>query len=165
MLPILRNSCIMADGNKRIFEGCCNGTDHSGSTSKKRAYQIQSAGERLFRESLCGMHPRLPVLLRFVYEAVYRPPGALGDIPGCQTLAGDTPPGAVCREGTVHRLCHRSLSAPGRNIWAHSRAAKAVCGQRGPDQYRHQKRPCAAGFRFNQGIPGCPHLLVCQYAG
>ena len=30
-------------------------------------------GGRLFGQSLCGLYPRLQVLLRFVYEAVHRP--------------------------------------------------------------------------------------------
>ena len=90
------------------------------------------ADERRFRESLCGLHPRLPVLLHLFYEAVYRPPGTLGDLPGCQALAGDSPPGAVCRKGALHRLCYGPLSAPGRDVRAHPRAAGAAQGQRGP---------------------------------
>ena len=155
----------MADGNKRIFERCCNGTEYSRNTSKKRAYKIQPAGERLFRESLCGLHSCLPVLLRFVHEAVYRPPGTLGYISGRQDLAGDTPPGAVCREGAVHRLSDRSLSAPGRSVRAHPRAAGAACRQRGQDQYCYKKRPCTAGSGFNQNISGRPCFLVNQHAG
>ena len=165
MPPILINSCTMADGNKRIIEECCNGTDYSRNTSKKRAYKIQPASERLFCESLSGLHPCLPVLLRFVHEAVYWPPGALGDIPGREILAGDTLPGAVCRERIIYWLCHRSLPASGRSVRAHPRAAGAAQGQRGQDQYRHQKRPCAAGSGFDQNIPGRPCFLVCQHAG
>ncbi len=45
------------------------------------------AGGRLFSQSLCGLYPRLQVLLRFIYEAIYRAYRTMGDLSGCEALA------------------------------------------------------------------------------
>ena len=47
------------------------------------------AGGRLFRQSLCGLYPWLQILLRLVYEEIYRAHRTVGYIPGCETLAGN----------------------------------------------------------------------------
>ncbi len=62
------------------------------------------AGGRLFRQSLCGLYPWLQILLRLVYEAIYRAHRTVGDIPGCETLARNQKSAKIQRAARSHRF-------------------------------------------------------------
>ena len=85
--------------------------------------KIRPAGGRLFRQSLCGLYPWLQILLRLVYEAIYRAHRTVGYIPGCETLASNQKSAKIQRAARSHRFSDRWLSAPGGSVSEHPKAS------------------------------------------
>ena len=98
---------------------------HKARHNKRRIVQVPFAelGGRLFRQSLCGLYPWLQILLRLVYEAIYRAHRTVGDIPGCETLASNQKSAKIQRAARSHRFSDRWLSAPGGSVSEHPKAS------------------------------------------
>ena len=65
------------------------GKVHEVCGDKEYHDKVHPAGGRIFCQPLCGLHPRLQILLCLFYETVHRAYRIVGNISGYKTLAGN----------------------------------------------------------------------------